>query len=44
MNHILMKPAQPTNQTTEDDIRKINEAIEALKMKDVQTLEGNLTG
>ena len=40
----LMEPRQPTNQTAEDDIRKINEAIEVLKMKGVQTLEGDLTG
>jgi len=39
-----MEPAQPTNQTAEDEIKKINEAIEVLKMKGVQTLEGDLTG
>jgi hypothetical protein len=39
-----MKPMQPTNQTAEDEIKKINETIEVLKMKGVQTLEGDLTG
>jgi hypothetical protein len=38
-----MEPRQPTNQTAEDDMKKINEAIEVLKMKGVQTLEGDLT-
>jgi hypothetical protein len=39
-----MEPKQPTNQTADEDIKKINEAIEVLKMKGVQTLEGDLTG
>ena len=38
-----MEPRQPTNQTAEDDIKKINEAIEVLKMKGIQSLEGDLT-
>jgi ethanolamine utilization protein EutQ (cupin superfamily) len=39
-----MEPAQLTNQTVDEDIKKINEAIEVLKMKGVQTLEGDFTG
>ena len=39
-----MEPAQPTNQTAEDEIKKINETIEVLKKRGVQTLEGDLTG
>ena len=39
-----MKPAQPTNQTAEDEIKKINETIEVLKKRGVQSLEGDLTG
>jgi hypothetical protein len=39
-----MEPAQPTNQTAEDEIKKINETIEVLKKRGVQSLEGDLTG
>ena len=39
-----MEPAQPTNQTVDEDIKKINEAIEVLKKRGVQSLEGDLTG
>jgi hypothetical protein len=39
-----MEPAQPTNQTVDEDIKKINETIEVLKKRGVQSLEGNLTG
>jgi len=39
-----MKPMQPTNQTVDDEIKKINETIEVLKKRGVQSLEGDLTG
>jgi len=39
-----MKPMQPTNQTVDEDIKKINETIEVLKKRGVQSLEGDLTG
>ena len=40
----LMEPNQSLNQTAEDDMKKIKEAIEVLKMRGIQSLEGDLTG
>ena len=37
-----MEPSQSLNQTAEEDIKKINETIEVLKMKIEQTLGSNL--